>query len=294
MARDTDTIGRQRRYPQKANAMFSVQQRTPRMSGSARSILLLIYHSTVRQLRKGHANAVVGLLMNMLQTVILVATFFIMYSVLGLRGAAIRGDFLLYIMSGIFLFMCHSKAMSAVVSSEGPTSAMMKHAPMNTAIAITSAALASLYIQVLSVVVVLFIYYIGFSQFTIENWTGAFAMLLLAWFSGVSIGMVFLAVKPWFPQFSTLGSTIYSRANMIASGKMFVANQTPGYVLAMFTWNPLFHCIDQARGFMFINYTPHHSSIMYPLIVAITLCMVGLLGEFYTRKRVSLSWSARQ
>jgi hypothetical protein len=31
------------------------------------------------------------------------------------------------------------------------------------------------------------------------------------------------------------------------------ANTMPYFMLAMFDWNPLFHLIDQARGFTFIN-----------------------------------------
>ena len=119
--------------------------------------------------------------------------FFVMFSILGLRGAAVRGDFLLYIMSGVFLFMSHTKALSAVVGSEGPASPMMKHAPMNTLIAICSAALGALYIQVLSLAVVLFVYHVAFTPFEIHQPIGAFGMLLLAWFTGCAIGMVFLA-----------------------------------------------------------------------------------------------------
>ena len=59
--------------------------------------------------------------------------------------------------------------------------------------------------------------------------------------------------------------TVFQRLNMVASGKMFVANSLPGSVLVMFTWNPLFHVIDQARGFAFINYQPRNSDLFYPL-----------------------------
>jgi ABC-type polysaccharide/polyol phosphate export permease len=41
----------------------------------------------------------------------------------------------------------------------------------------------------------------------------------------------------------------------------------PGYMLVFFDWNPLFHLIDQTRGFVFNNYFPHHSSIEYPMRV---------------------------
>ncbi|WP_372886463.1 ABC transporter permease, partial [Shimia sp.] len=110
----------------------------------------------------------------------------------------------------------------------------------------------------------------------------------------IGIGMVLLALKPWFPGFVGILTTVYQRANMIASGKMFVANTLPTFMLNMFDWNPLFHSIDQSRGFAFINYAPRNTSIEYPLLFGVVFLMLGLMGEFYTRRRASLSWSARQ
>ncbi|MGV6849167.1 MAG: ABC transporter permease [Marinibacterium sp.] len=254
----------------------------------------VVYHSIVRSVRKQHNNALMAIGMNMLQMVTFVLAFFVMFRLLGLKSAQIRGDFLIYIMTGIFLYMTHSKALGAVVGSEGPASPMMQHAPMNTAIAIASAALGSLYVQVLSMAVILFIYDAAFTPVEIYDPAGAFGMLLLAWFTGVALGLVLLAIKPWAPTLVNLFSQIYQRANMIASGKMFVANTMPGFMLAMFDWNPLFHCIDQSRGFAFINYNPHHSNWEYPLIVGIVLVVVGLMGEFYTRRHASISWGARR
>jgi len=259
---------------------------------SALNIAELIYHAIVRDVRKSHGNALIGLGMSILQTVVLVIVFFVMFSILGLRGTALRGDFLLYIMSGIFLFLTHNKAVGAVTGAEGPASPMMNHAPMNTTIAITSSAISSLYIQVLALMVILFVYHVGFVPLDIYQPIQAFGMILLAWFSGVAVGMVFLALKPWAPGLIGLVQQIYTRANMLASGKMFVANAMPGYMIAMFDWNPLFHCIDQARGFVFINYNPHFSNISYPLYLSLALIMLGLMGEFYTRKQVSISWTA--
>ena len=271
--------------------MFEARRQMTR-SRSAIGMLGLIYHSIVREVRKDHRKAVVGLLMNMMQIVVFVTAFYFMFTVLGLKGNAIRGDFLLYIMSGIFLFLTHTKAMGAVLKAEGPASAMMKHAPMNTIVAISSAALAALYIQVLSISVVLYLYHVIFGPITVFHPAGAFGMLLLAWFSGVAVGIIFLSLKPWFPGFVSIASSIYARANMIASGKMFVANTMPGYMLALFDWNPLFHTIDQARGFVFINYNPHFSNVWYPIKVSLILIMIGLMLEFYTRKNASVSWEA--
>ncbi len=271
--------------------MFQAPVTTERRR-SVFAMLELIYHSIVRDIRKSHRNAFLGLVLNMLQTVVFVLTFYLMYSLLGLRGSAVRGDFLLYIMSGIFLYLTHTKAMQAVIQSEGPASAMMQHAPMTTAISITAAALSSLYLQLLSLFVVLFFYHVIFNPVVIDNPAGAMAMLLLSWFTGVGVGLILLALKPWMPDVVTVVSSIYSRANMIASGKMFLANSLPASMLVLFDWNPLFHTIDQARGFAFINYNPHFSSSTYPLYIGLALVAIGLMGEFYTRKNASLSWGA--
>lgn len=267
----------------------------PRSSiGSAFAILELIYHATVRSIRQGHGNAFVALGMNIMTVVIMVLAFYLLFTVLGLKAAKIRGDFLLFMMSGIFIYITHIKAMSAVAGADGPASPMMQHAPMTTAISIASGALGALYIQVLSLILVLFVYHVAIVPITIYQPIYAFGQVLVAWFTGCAVGLVLLAVRPWFPGFVNLFKMIYQRANMIASGKMFVVNTLPTFMFNMFSWNPLFHNIDQARGFVFINYFPHRTSLMYPVYVGLVLVILGLIGEFYTRRHASLSWEARR
>jgi ABC-type polysaccharide/polyol phosphate export permease len=147
-------------------------------------------------------------------------------------------------MSGIFLFQCHTKAISAVVGSEGPASPMMQHAHMNTFISICAAAVSTLYLQLLSLLCFLFIYHVAFTTVVIQQPIGAMAMLLTAWLSGFGVGMVFLSLKPWAPEIVKVLVTIYTRGSMIASGKIFVANSLPASMLVLFDWNPLFHTID--------------------------------------------------
>lgn len=254
----------------------------------------LTFHAAVRSIRKSHGNAILGLMLNIAQMVMLVMVFYAVFLLIGFGNRGIRGDFLLYVMTGVFLFMCHVKAMMAVVQAEGPTSAMMKHAPMNTYVAIGAAAVSQLYIQLMSVIVVLFLYHAIWTPVVIFDPLGAALMLLLAWLSGVAFGLIFLAIKPWSPGFVQLVAQFYSRANMFASGKMFVANMLPGFMLPYFDWNPLFHIIDQARGFTFLNYTPHHTSLAWPFWVTVAALALGLMGEAYTRRQASLSWGARQ
>lgn len=231
--------------------------------------------------------------MKVVQSMLVLAIFAAMFTILGLKSTAIRGDFILYVMSGVMMFMTHTSALGAVSGADGPTSAMMMHAPMNPIISIVAAALASLYQQIFSMAIILFLYHSLWAPITIQEPVGMLGMLLLSWFSGAAIGMIFLSAKPWQPDVVGMITVIYQRANMIASGKMLVANATPASIRNLFDWNPLFHTIDQARGFMFLNYAPRYTYIEYPLYVALCCIMIGLMGEFFTRKHASLSWQRR-
>ncbi|WP_322893261.1 MULTISPECIES: ABC transporter permease [unclassified Yoonia] len=269
--------------------------RAPDTKTKARTLFAMaevIYHSIVRNLRSSHRNAVIGLVLTMVQSLVMIIAFLVMFMLLGVKSSPIRGDFLLFVMSGIFMFMTHIKTVSSVAGGGSPVAAMMQHAPMNTIIGIISAAVSTLYQQVLTMMIILSVYHIAITPITIHNPVGAFGMLLLSWFSGVAVGMLFLALNPWIPDLAGLIRSMYIRINMIASGKMFVVNTLPATMVSIFDWNPLFHIIDQTRGFVFLNYNPHVTSISYPIYLSLTLIMIGLMGEFYTRKSVSVSWFA--
>jgi ABC-type polysaccharide/polyol phosphate export permease len=257
-------------------------------------LLELIFHSAVRNVRQSHGNAVVGLLMAILQSVIMLSVMVFMMDILGMRRMAVRGDFVLYMMTGVFNFAMYTQTLGAVAKSDGPTSAMMKHSPMNSLVAMGAAALSQLYLQVLAAAVILFFYHTLWTPITIHQPVYVFGTFMLSWVSGIGTGMIFKAATPWQPELVGTLTTVYSRMNMIFSGKMMLANMTPGYILVLYTWNPLFHTIDQTRGFMFENYNPHYSSLTYPIVVTLAMFMVGLMGEHYSNRHISLSWNARR
>ncbi len=270
--------------------MFRPQVQRKSRLRSGFQILELVFHVAIRNLRKTNGNAVLGLALSIFQSLLMVLVMFALFHILGVRRIAIRGDFMLYVMSGVFMFMTHVKTIGAVASADGPTSPMMMHSPMNPIISIAAAALSALYQQTLAAGVILFFYHTAFTPITIDDPVGVLGMHLLSWFAGIGIGMVFLSAKPWQPEVVGILTSLYQRANMIASGKMLVANGTPATVRSMFDWNPLFHTIDQGRGFIFLNYGPRYTSIDYPIYFALTCMMIGLMAEFFTRQHASASW----
>ena len=74
--------------------MFQTTRRTSLLF-AALTLLDLIYHNTVRSIRKGHRDAILAILSSITQTLVMIAAFYILMSMLGMRSFAIRGDFLL-------------------------------------------------------------------------------------------------------------------------------------------------------------------------------------------------------
>lgn len=268
---------------------------TPRRRGPLAAIVAtaeLIHHTTVRSIRQGHRNAFYGLLINVLQTAALMLVFYILMQLIRQRVGQIRGDFFLYMMTGIITYMTHTKTMGAVARAGSSTGAMQLHGPMTTAVAIASGALSALYLQIVTMGVLLYAYHVIMNPITIEEPIPALGLLMIAWAYGIGLGLIVLAIRPWSPRAATIIQQLYARVSMIASGKMFVANTLSYTLLKYFEWNPLFHLIDQMRGFVFINYVPHHTNWQYPLMVTPVVILIGLMGEFYTRRHASRSWSA--
>ncbi len=269
-------------------------KRNQSLLGGAFTTAELIFHAVVRNIRSQHTNAVMAILINILQVIIVASAFYFILSLMGTRIAKIRGEFILFLLSGVFLFLTHIKSVGAIAGVGDGNNPMTLHSPMTMMVMLSAAALGTFYTQLVSILVILFVYSVTVSPLEIQDPGGAFAMLALAWFTGCSVGLVLLSLKPWFPNTVTILTNVYRRMNMVFSGKMVVGNALGGFLLTMFAWNPLFHVIDQCRGFVFRNYFPRNSSWEYALWVGIVLTMIGLLAEFYTRKQVSKSWDARR
>ena len=87
----------------------------------------LIFHATVRRIRKSHGNAIIGLLSSIVQAIVGIAVMMLLFYLLGNNTSPVRGDRMMYIMSGIFSFMTHSRAIRAVsMVLPSPTSSAIR------------------------------------------------------------------------------------------------------------------------------------------------------------------------
>ncbi|NOR61383.1 MAG: ABC transporter permease [Rhodobacteraceae bacterium] len=254
----------------------------------ALEFLDLIFHSVVREVRTQSGNATFGVLKEVGNIAVFLALFYTIAVFLG-RGASIRGSLFVFLLTGIILFLTHTKAVGSVRSASSATSAIMMHSPMTVILSILAKAFAGLYFQFVAVSIIITLLWIFGADLTVDNPGGLVLPVFFAWASGIAVGMVFMIFSPVVPGLINAISPIYQRAQMFTSGKFIPAAYMPAAMVGWFDWNPLFHTIDQARVAAFVNYNSDVSNMAYPIWFTVVAITIGLMGEFWARKNLSKS-----
>lgn len=254
----------------------------------------LLYHSIVRGVRQSNVNPVTGLLRDILQSLLIVAFFLFLTTFLGSKGSAIRGNEMLFVMSGVFLFLVHIKAIREIQSTKGPLNKMNLHTHVTSVLNLLASTFATLYIQIISFFVILYFTHVLIEPVVIYYPPGVALGFFAAWFSGLAIGNLFLSLNIFFPKAMSTITMLYIRLNMIFSGKIVLASTIPAFMYPMFAWNPLFHVIDHARSAAFINYTARRTDITYAFWVSFAILVISFMIDHWARKYASESWAARQ
>ena len=265
---------------------FEKYHRSTKFWESTLGLIELIYISIVRSFRKSTGGSLMGFTGLLFQPLLLFCMFYVMFEVFG-RSPRIRGDFLMFMMTGIFLYRAHIQAVTTLKGAGHSSSGMMYYAKTSTLLSILASALNQLYIVILSVIVIMGTSYLIRGKLEVYDPPAMILPFFLAWASGLAVGLLFMAFSPMAPGIIPRLYQIYRRAQMITSGKMFVANTIPATLLPFFAWNPLFHSIDQARGHAFINYVPKNTYIEYPLYFTLAALAIGFIVEFAMRARTS-------
>ncbi|MEO0342502.1 MAG: ABC transporter permease [Pseudomonadota bacterium] len=254
----------------------------------------LVWVVTINKSRQGSSNALKAMLMRSLQMVVMMAAFYALISVTGLRSMSVRGDFMLFLASGIFLLFLHLGGLNSAMGIGDTEHGANVHAPVTPLLNLVSSALSQLHTNVITIAVILLLIHLLIEPVKIDNLQKVAAACGVTLLSGMAIGSVIGGIGSFIPLVKKFAPMVFMRVNMVFSGKMFAANSLPISMIPFFWWNPLFHCIDQARDGIFVNYTAKHTTLAYPLWLSFGLFALGFMLMHASKKLVSQSWSARQ
>lgn len=266
----------------------TVTQVNSLLSGGLR-FLEVLKATIVHAIRIDTGSASLGFLSALVRPLSLLALFWVMIEGLGARGIAIRGNTIAFLLTGIFCFLVHTATISQVSSAIQKSRGMLFHAPASVFLYVLAQAFSTLYLQ--SVAAVLIITFAQVSGYGLELLRPQNLLLpyLLSWASGLGIGLILMAISRYAATAATMISTLYTRIQFFTSGKFWAANMLPISMVEYFSWNPLFHLIDQMRGAAFVNYYPKYSDLAYPLRFTLITIVIGFMLEFWLRRSYSMS-----
>ena len=203
-------------------------------------------------------------------------------------GAKIRGEFGFFVLTGIALFMLHNKVFQAV-SSMSKGDPMMPVLSISRGMMICGSILHVVYMQTCVTAIFFAVMCIIYQTIPVQDWSGiAYCyVLVIAW--SIAVGLFFLSIQPLAPVIIPKIAQMYRRIGMITSGKMIPGNMMGmmGRFHGIFIMNPLFHLIDQTRGFTFQHYNPFISSLTYPIEATAGLLVISAVTYFAIQKYTS-------
>lgn len=245
----------------------------------------LIWALTVRALREASGGAMLGVMRGILMAAAFCFAFYIFMTFFGLGGLTVRGDMMVFILIGVGFFFMMKFTMIAAMQAMQKSWNLSQHPHLSPVIFVYAESLAVLYNWTIAIMVIYLANGLVKGSFDLQDPIMFFPTFLLCWLIGVGVGMVLGFLLFYFSWFMMVKRILF-KLMFFTSGKFTNANLIPGDMLPIFLWNPLFHLIDQMRDAAFVNYTAHHTNMLYPLIVSFLFLVTGhILHDYMLRNR---------
>ncbi|MEL7463486.1 MAG: hypothetical protein AAFN79_05435 [Pseudomonadota bacterium] len=240
----------------------------------------LMWVLVVRGLRESGGGGVLGFLKGVLMALAFCMLFYFIMTFFRLGGLTVRGDMMVFILIGVGFFFAMKFSLIAAMAAMRKGGALTNHPHLSPLLFVYADSLGVFYNWFLAIVVI----FLGNSLYTgkmeLETPILFFPIFFLTWLTGVAVGMIIGFLIAYF-SWAMLFKRVLFKLMFFTSGKFTNANVLPGEMLAIMKWNPLFHLIDQMREAAFVNYTAHHTNLVYPTLCCFILLFIGHLLYSY-------------
>lgn len=249
----------------------------------------LMWALTVREIRQNSGGPAIGVLKGIGVALAFCLAFYFIMTFAGLTGLAVRGDLMIFIIIGIGFFFAAKMTLMASLQAMTGSWDMAAHPHLSPVLFVYAKSMSIYYNYFIAIVIL----YLGNGMlggsYQLQSPIMFFPLFTLCWLCGMGAGMV-LGFLMFYFSWAQMFKRIFLKIMFITSGKFTNANVIPNEVLPFFTWNPMFHLIDQMRGAAFVNYTPHNTNLTYPIIVMFFLVVGGhILHDYMLRQRNVMS-----
>ena len=252
----------------------------PRALAAQRRVLSALFFREA-ETRRGRRFAV-GYLALGIEPLLVVGTIGLVFEVLG-RNAPYGNSLILFIGTGVFpvyLFIHTSMRLRGALAP----GSHRKRYPIETSL---DHIVAHGLLHVISTLLVAFAFFAGLYLWGVREalpWNPLITLLALSvvFLFGVGAGIINSVVARLFPLWDTMWPAV-ARGSLHFSAPYFMAAFLPPNIRQYFAMNPVLHAVNWFRSSFYFFYPNQLTNPLYPLAVAITMIVVGLLLEAGTR-----------
>ena len=247
----------------------------------------VVYALVLRETRTRFGQNRLGYLWALLEPVLLIATFALLYRILG-RSVPDRLPIVPFLTTGFLPYLLFretsARAMHAVEANRGLLFYPQVR-PLDLILARTVLEIAT---NVLAFALILVTYMLYVGNVDVADPLQILLGLGLAAGLGSTLGLVLCA----WGVFSSAVERIHGpliRPLFWFSALMYPTGQLPLRYRNLLTYNPIVHCVELTRAGYFSGYRANHVGLAYPFVWILALGFLGLLLERIARRRLVLS-----
>ncbi len=193
-----------------------------------------------------------------------------------LRSPSLGNSFLLFYATGYLPFNLYIQTSNTTMLALTYSKALLKYPAVTWIDAVAARAI----LNILTNTLVAYILMVGILMIvesrTILDFGAILLSFVMAALLGLGTGLVNCALNGFFPIWSNIWR-IVTRPLFLASGVIWIMEDLPPLAQDVLWYNPLLHITTVSRIGYYPTYDPQHTSLMFPVIVGLTLIALGLL-----------------
>ncbi len=253
------------------------------LSDAAMLQIRVIWALLLREVRTRFGESRFGYLWVLMELIIHIGFLAVVFQ-FTMHGKPPIGDsFFFFYFTGLIPYLLFTHTVSHV------SYAILQNQPLLQLPMVTNidAILARGILELITEVLVMLLFIGGFIFFDVEaiphNLGAAAGSIFAAWLCGLGIGVINAVINVYSHAYHHVFSAV-TRLLYFCSGIFYVPALMPEGVRDLFTWNPLFHCVDWFRTSFFYTYEPRWLDPSYPIIFGFVTLALGLSLEAALRK----------
>jgi capsular polysaccharide transport system permease protein len=248
------------------------------LGGAQPSVLRIqcrvIYALVLREIAGQYERSRLGYLWAIIEPIVHLMVLGLFFSLLNHTIAPLGHNLYLFYLTGLLPFFMVIHTGSKVMQGLSANKSLLLLPPIKILDILVARGVLSLLTELFVAVLILGIFNLLGIVAIPDDCLLTLSGLLLAWFFGVSLGILMAMLSELFESWEMIWSQI-TRVMYFCSGIFYVAEKMPPKIRAVLIWNPVLQCIELLRSGFYSGFSPPWVRPDYVMLAALIMLAAG-------------------